>query len=189
MSRSLPMCLRGTGRNVPETVRTNAYYAERLDTSDDWIVSRTGIRQRYVAADHETTSTLGSEASRAALADAGIEPSDLDLIICATISGDCPFPATANFIQHQLGVGGIASFDISAACSGFVYALITGANYLQSGHYRNILIVGAETLTRIVDQEDRTHCVLFGDGAGAAVIGPARNDGQGVIAYSMGVDP
>jgi 3-oxoacyl-[acyl-carrier-protein] synthase-3 len=183
------MCLRGTGHYVPANVRTNEYYTERLDTNDEWIVSRTGIRARHVVADDQTTSTLGAAASRAALEDAGIPPEDLDLILCATITGDCPFPATANFIQHELGLAGIPSFDMSAACSGFVYALVTGATFLQTGHYRNVLVIGAETLTRVVDQEDRTSCILFGDGAGAAVISPTDDVDQGIINYSMGADP
>ncbi len=189
MSKPIGMWLRGTGRYLPKQVRTNDDFARYLDTSDEWIFSRTGIRERRIAAPDETTSSMGAEAARSALADAGIEPGDVDLIICATVTGDCPFPATANFIQQRLGVPDICSFDISAACSGFVYALVTGATYLQTGRYRNILVVGAETLSRFADQEDRSTCVLLADGAGAAVISPASDENRQLLAYTMGVEP
>lgn len=189
MNRTLPMRISGTGRCIPDNVRTNHDFAARLDTSDEWIVSRTGIRERRIAGPNDTAASLGAEAARHALDDAGLAAADVDLIICATVTGDCPFPATANFLQHRLGIRHIASFDLAAACSGFVYGFVTAATFLQTGRYRHILVVGTEVLSRFVDQEDRSTCVLFGDGAGATVLSPAADPTEQLLAFSLGVEP
>ncbi len=162
--------LRGTGSALPANVVTNAELAERVDTSDEWIVERTGIRQRYIAEDGETTSTLAIAAARAALDDARIEAGEIDLIVLATATPDNTFPATATKVQHALGCNGCIAFDVAAVCSGFLYALATADSMLQSGMAKRALVIGAETFSRILDWEDRTTCVLFGDGAGAIVI-------------------
>jgi 3-oxoacyl-[acyl-carrier-protein] synthase-3 len=160
----------GSGCYLPERVLTNAELATRVDTSDDWIVQRTGIRERHVAADGEFTSHLGIKAALAALADAGLAPQDIDLIVCATSTPDNTFPATAVSIQAGLGITGGFAFDIQAVCSGFVYGLGTVDGLLRSGLAKRALLIGAETFSRILDWTDRTTCVLFGDGAGAVVI-------------------
>ncbi len=162
--------LRGTGSALPANVVTNAELAERVDTSDEWIVERTGIRQRYIAEDGETTSTLAIAAARAALDDAGMEAGEIDLIVLATATPDNTFPATATKVQHTLGCNGCIAFDVAAVCAGFLYALATADSMLQSGMAKRALVIGAETFSRILDWEDRTTCVLFGDGAGAIVI-------------------
>jgi 3-oxoacyl-[acyl-carrier-protein] synthase-3 len=160
----------GSGCYLPERVLTNAELATRVDTSDDWIVQRTGIRERHVAADGEFTSHLGIKAALAALADAGLAPQDIDLIVCATSTPDNTFPATAVSIQAGLGITGGFAFDIQAVCSGFVYGLGTVDGMLRAGLAKRALLIGAETFSRILDWTDRTTCVLFGDGAGAVVI-------------------
>ncbi len=160
----------GAGCYLPERVLTNAELASRVDTSDDWIVQRTGIRERHIAADGEFTSHLGIKAAQAALADAGLTPQDIDLIVCATSTPDNTFPATAVSIQSGLGITGGFAFDIQAVCSGFVYGLGTVDGMLRTGLAKRALLIGAETFSRILDWTDRTTCVLFGDGAGAVVI-------------------
>jgi 3-oxoacyl-[acyl-carrier-protein] synthase-3 len=160
----------GAGCYLPERVLTNAELATQVDTSDDWIVQRTGIRERHIAADGEFTSHLGIKAAQAALADAGLEPQDIDLIVCATSTPDNTFPATAVSIQSGLGITGGFAFDIQAVCSGFVYGLGTVDGMLRTGLAKRALLIGAETFSRILDWTDRTTCVLFGDGAGAVVI-------------------
>ena len=178
----------GLGAVVPDKVLTNADFEKYLDTSDEWITQRTGIKERRVVGDGETTASLAVGASRAALADAGVAPADLDLIICATISPEMVFPATACFIQQQLGATDVAAFDLSAACSGWVYGVAIASQFIETGRYRRILVVGAETLSRFADYEDRTSCILFGDGAGAVVIEPADADGKGVLYTVMHAD-
>lgn len=160
----------GAGCYLPERVLTNAELASQVDTSDDWIVQRTGIRERHIAADGEFTSHLGIKAAQAALADAGLAPEDIDLIVCATSTPDNTFPATAVSIQSGLGITGGFAFDIQAVCSGFVYGLGTVDGMLRTGLAKRALLIGAETFSRILDWTDRTTCVLFGDGAGAVVI-------------------
>jgi 3-oxoacyl-[acyl-carrier-protein] synthase-3 len=160
----------GSGCYLPERILTNAELAAMVDTSDDWIVQRTGIRERRIAADGELTSDLGIKAARAALADAGMVPQDIDLIVCATSTPDNTFPATAVSIQAGLGITGGAAFDLQAVCSGFVYGLGAVDGMLRAGMARRALLIGAETFSRILDWTDRTTCVLFGDGAGAVVI-------------------
>ncbi|MEL6488242.1 MAG: beta-ketoacyl-ACP synthase 3, partial [Pseudomonadota bacterium] len=169
----------GTGSCLPETVLTNDELAERVDTSDEWIIARTGIRQRHIAGEGETTATLATNAARAALADAGLEPADIDLIIIATATPDNTFPATATKVQNALGCNGGIAFDVAAVCSGFLYALATADSLLRTGAAKRALVIGAETFSRILDWEDRTTCVLFGDGAGAVVLeAPADASGQ-----------
>ncbi|CAN1722203.1 3-oxoacyl-[acyl carrier protein] synthase 3 [Hyphomicrobium sp. 1Nfss2.1] len=162
--------IRGVGAHLPKRVMTNADMEKIVDTSDDWIVERTGIRQRHIASDGELTSDLGIAAARQALVRAGVDPVDVDLVICATATPDRTFPATAVRIQHGLGVTKGAAFDVQAVCSGFVYALTIADNFIKSGQFKRAVVVGAETFSRILDWEDRATCVLFGDGAGAVVL-------------------
>lgn len=177
----------GTGSYVPEKVLTNLDLEKFLDTSDEWIVTRTGIRERHVAAEGEATSDLATNAARRALEAAGIGADDLDLIVVGTISGDYPWPATACLVQHKLGTRGQATFDVSAACCGFLYALANAVSQIESGRVRRALVVGAEILTRLVDWEDRNTCVLFGDGAGAVVL-EAQEGEQGVLSTHLHAD-
>ncbi len=170
----------GCGSYLPARIVTNAELAQRVDTTDEWIVQRTGIRQRHVATESETTSVLGLKAAQAALADAGMEPAEVDLIIVATATPDHTFPATATQIQAALGIAGGVAFDLQAVCSGFVFALATADKFLSTGAARTALVIGAETFSRILDWEDRTTCVLFGDGAGAVVL--RAEPGEGTLA-------
>ena len=182
--------LTGTGSALPRRVVTNADLAERVDTSDEWIVERTGIRQRYLAQEDETTSSLATEAARQALDAAGIEASEIGLIVLATATPDHTFPATATQVQHALGCKGGVAFDVAAVCSGFLYALATADSLLRTGMAKKALVIGAETFSRILDWEDRTTCVLFGDGAGAVVL-EARDvaeDGPGILASKLHAD-
>jgi 3-oxoacyl-[acyl-carrier-protein] synthase-3 len=167
----------GCGSYLPERVLTNADLAKMVDTSDEWIVQRTGIRERHIAADGETTSMLGIAAAKAALADAGLEASDIDLVICGTSTPDWTFPSTATQIQDGLGIHHGTAFDLQAVCSGFVFALATADKFLQSGSHKRALVIGAETFSRILDWSDRTTCVLFGDGAGAVVLEARPGEG------------
>lgn len=186
--------LKGTGSALPAKCVSNAELAERVDTSDEWIVERTGIRQRYIAGEGETTSTLATAAARAALADAGLTIGDIDLIVLATATPDKTFPATATMVQAALGGSGFPAFDVAAVCSGFLYALATVDSMLRTGMARRALVIGAETFTRILDWEDRTTCVLFGDGAGAFVLAAedVAEDGQfagpGILATRLHAD-
>ncbi len=170
----------GCGSYLPQRIVTNAELATRVDTTDEWIVQRTGIRQRHVAAADEPTSVLGLKAAQAALADAGLDAAQIDLIIVATATPDHTFPATATQIQSALGIHGGAAFDLQAVCSGFVFGLTTADKFLTSGAARAALVIGAETFSRILDWEDRTTCVLFGDGAGAVVM--VAEPGEGTLA-------
>lgn len=160
----------GCGSYLPEQVVTNAQLAARIDTSDEWIVQRTGIRERHVAAAGEFTSHLAIKAAQAALADAGVDAQSIELIVLATSTPDNTFPATAVAVQHGLGINHGAAFDLQAVCSGFVFALATADNFLRTGAYKRALVIGAETFSRILDWNDRGTCVLFGDGAGAVVL-------------------
>jgi len=184
--------IRGIGAHLPARIMTNDDLSEFVETSNDWIVERTGIHQRHIAEDGETTSDLGVAAARQAMIRAGIDPIDIDLIICATATPDRTFPATAVRIQSMLGITTGAAFDIQAVCSGFVYALVCADNFLKAGQSRRALVIGAETFSRILDWEDRSTCVLFGDGAGAVVLEaqPQRGDrnDRGIIASRLRSD-
>jgi len=162
--------IRGVGAHLPKRVMTNADLAKIVDTTDDWIVERTGIRSRHIAGEGEHTSDLGVAAAKQALVRAGIDPVDIDLVICATATPDRTFPATAVTIQRALGVTKGAAFDVQAVCSGFVYALTIADNFLKAGQFKRAVVVGSETFSRILDWTDRATCVLFGDGAGAVVL-------------------
>ncbi|MBX7488270.1 ketoacyl-ACP synthase III [Qipengyuania sp. GH25] len=177
----------GTGSALPANCVSNADLAERVDTSDDWIVERTGIRQRYIAGEGETTSTLAIDASRKALAAAGVDAGEIGLIILATATPDHTFPATATQVQAALGCGGGVAFDVQAVCSGFLYALATADSLLRTGMAKKALVIGSETFSRILDWDDRTTCVLFGDGAGAIVLEAkdVAEDGPGILASRL----
>jgi 3-oxoacyl-[acyl-carrier-protein] synthase III len=172
--------VRGSGSFLPARVVKNAELEQGVDTSDAWIVQRTGIHQRHIAADGETTSMLGIKAAEAALADADVSAQDIDLIVCATSTPDYTFPATATQIQAGLGITQGVAFDLQAVCSGFVFAVATADKFLTSGSHERALVIGAETFSRILDWHDRTTCVLFGDGAGAVVL--EARDGEGTLA-------
>lgn len=182
--------IRGSGSALPAQVVTNADLAARVDTSDEWIVERTGIRQRYLAGPDETTASLATDAARRALEAAGIEAGEIDLIVLATATPDQTFPATATIVQHQLGCNGGIAFDVAAVCSGFLYALAAADSMLRTGMARRALVIGAETFSRILDWEDRTTCVLFGDGAGAIVLEAqdVAEDGPGVLMTRLHAD-
>lgn len=169
--------VRGFGSALPKRVLTNQEMESRVDTTDEWIVQRTGIRQRYIADESETTASLGEAAARAALDNAGLTPADIDLIILATSTPDNTFPASAVNIQNRLGMKHGAAFDIQAVCTGFVFAMSTADLYIRGGMAKRVLVIGAETFSRILDWNDRTTCVLFGDGAGAVVL--EAQEGQG----------
>lgn len=176
----------GTGAYLPAKVLTNRDLERMVDTSDEWIYARTGIRQRHIAADHEQTSDLALAASRKALAAAGIDAAELDLVVVATTTPDMVFPSTACILQAKLGTRSCAAFDMQAVCSGFVYGLTTADQFIRSGHYRNALVVGAEIYSRILDWTDRATCVLFGDGAGAVVL--SRSESPGIISSHLHAD-
>jgi 3-oxoacyl-[acyl-carrier-protein] synthase III len=173
--------IKGTGSYVPARVVTNDDLAKLVDTSDEWIRKRVGIRERRYAAEGETSSDMAAEAARRALAAAQMNPDDLDMIIVGTITGDMPLPACAVFIQRKLGCREIPAFDVAAACAGFIFALSTGDSFIRSGAARNVLVIGVETLTRITNFDDRNTCVLFGDGAGAAVLSRVENADDGLL--------
>ena len=170
MSERIHSRIAGTGSYLPEKVVTNDDLSKVVDTSDEWIRTRTGIRQRHVAADGQTSSDMGHQAALKAIEAAGIEPSEIDLIVVGTTTPDYVFPSTACLIQQKLGVPGCPAFDVNAACSGFLFALSVADQFIRTGSARTVLVVGVETLTRMVDWTDRTTCVLFGDGAGAVVL-------------------
>tara|TARA_B100001250_G_scaffold325505_1_gene289305 strand:+ start:93 stop:1082 length:990 start_codon:yes stop_codon:yes gene_type:complete len=187
MSGSPRSILRGIGSYVPERKVDNQELSEKVDTSDEWIRTRTGIKERRFAAENESTSDLALEASRRALEDAGVSPEKIDLVVVATITPDMAFPSTACLLQHKLGIPKVACFDLEAACSGFLYALDVADGMLSSGRYECALVVGAEKLSSIMDWEDRTTCVLFGDGAGAAVL-TKEGEGAEMIGFQCGAD-
>jgi 3-oxoacyl-[acyl-carrier-protein] synthase-3 len=178
----------GVGAYAPARVLSNTDLEKIVDTSDEWITERTGIRERRVASDTEATSDMALEASKSALGAAGLSPADLDMIIVGTVTPDMQFPATAAFLQQKLGLSDIPAFDVSAACAGFIYAMAIGDQFIKARAHRHVLVVGAELLTRVMNWQDRTTCVLFGDGAGAAVLGPASGDGRGVMSTSLHTD-
>ncbi len=177
----------GTGSALPRKRVSNAELAETVDTSDEWIVARTGIKFRHIAEDDETTGTLGTAAARAALDAAGLDTSEIDLIVLATATPDQTFPATATKVQAALGINDCVAFDVAAVCSGFLYAVSVAESMIRSGSATNALVIGSETFSRILDWEDRGTCVLFGDGAGAIVLG-ASEDGRGVLSAKLHAD-
>jgi 3-oxoacyl-[acyl-carrier-protein] synthase-3 len=181
MAKPIRAAITGMGTAVPEKVLTNLDFEKFLDTSDEWITQRTGIKERRIVSDGQTTATLGTQAARKALDDAHLQSRDVELIICATVTPEMVFPATACFIQDALGVKDIPAFDINAACSGFVYGLTVASKFIETGTYKKVLLVGADTLTRFSDYTDRGSCVLFGDGAGAVVLEPTDEPGKGIL--------
>lgn len=182
--------LKGTGSALPAKLVSNAELARRVDTTDDWIVERTGIRQRYIAGEGETSATLATAAARAAMADAGLEIGDIDLIVVATTTPDKTFPSTATIVQAALGGAGFPAFDVAAVCSGFLYAVGTADAMLRTGMARRALVIGAETMSRLLDWEDRTTCVLFGDGAGAFLLAAedVAEGGPGILGTRLHAD-
>src|SRR3989344_5692069 len=176
----------GLGSYLPETVVTNKDLEKMVDTTDEWITTRTGIKERRIARKDEATSDMASEAAKRALKDAGLTAKDIDLIIVATITPDMFFPATACLLQEKLGARTVASFDISVACSGFIYGLAIANQFISSGTYKYSLVIGAEKLSSITDWSDRNTCVLFGDGAGAAVLGPVEKGG--ILSVPLGAN-
>ena len=184
----LRAAIASVGSAVPEKVMTNHDFEAFLDTSDEWITQRTGIKERRIAGEGETTVTLATAAAKQALQRAGVDAKDLDMIICGTVSPEMPFPAVACFVQAALGADHCAAFDLSAACSGFVYALATGASFIELGKYRNVLVIGVDVLSRFADWEDRGSCILFGDAAGAVLLQPTEEPDKGLIYSTMHAD-
>ncbi|WP_061569770.1 beta-ketoacyl-ACP synthase III [Caldibacillus debilis] len=177
----------GIGRYIPEKVVTNFDLEKMMDTSDEWIRTRTGIEERRIASDRTGTSDMAYEASLRALENAGITAEDIDLILTATVTPDYSFPSVSCVLQERLGAKNAAAMDISAACSGFIYGMVTAKQFIESGAYRYVLVVGAEKLSKITNWDDRNTAVLFGDGAGAAVMGPV-SDGKGILSFELGAD-
>lgn len=184
---TVPVGIWGTGSAAPERVLTNSDLERMVDTSDEWIRTRTGIRERHIAGDETATSDMALAAGRRALDAAGLPPEALDLIVVATVTPDMSFPSAANVVQDRLGARRAAAFDLAAACSGFLYGLDVAWAAIATGRYRHALVVGAESLSKITDYTDRSTCVLFGDGAGAAVLGPVR-EGYGILSTHLGSD-
>jgi 3-oxoacyl-[acyl-carrier-protein] synthase-3 len=178
----------GTGHYLPPVVRTNADLEKMVDTSDAWITERTGIRERRIAPDGVFTSDMATSAGKEALAMAGLAATDLDMIIVGTVTPDMPMPATAAFVQQKLGAGNCPSFDLSAACAGFVYGLTIADQFVRSGAMKHVLVIGVELLSRVIDWSDRTTCVLFGDGAGAMVVGPTDGSTSGILSTAIHTD-
>ncbi len=177
----------GIGRYVPERVMTNADLEKMVDTSDEWIRTRTGIEERRIAENDMDTSHMAERAGKEALRDAGLDAGDIDLILVATVTGDYGFPSVACLIQERLGAVNAVAMDISAACAGFIYGMITAKQYIDTNTYKNVLVIGVEKLSKITDWEDRNTAVLFGDGAGAAIIAPVDDD-KGILSFDMGSD-
>lgn len=189
MTRSAPgVIIAGTGSYAPSNVVTNDEISTYVDTSDEWIRARTGIRERRFAEDHETASSMGIQAAKQAMESAGVGTDDIDLIIVATLSPDMFFPSTASLIQTKLGLNKVTSFDLSAACSGFIYGVEVASSMMRSGAFRHALVIGSEKLSNILDWEDRSTCVLFGDGAGAVVLSKVEAEDIGVIDSYSGND-
>ncbi len=180
--------LLGIGAAVPPDVLTNQHFVDRLDTTDEWIVTRTGIRERRVAPPGVLSSDLAAEAGRRALEACGVAAEEIDALVVATATPDTPFPSTACWTQAKLGLRHIPAFDIGAGCSGFLYALLNGNALIKSGEASRVLVIGVDELSRITNYQDRTTCVLFGDGAGATVLAPGDDDGRGLLATTWGAD-
>ena len=179
----------GWGMYAPEGVLTNADLERMVDTSDEWILTRTGIRERRIAGPHETTATMGAIAAKRAIATAGLEPDDIDMILLATCTPDYQLPSTAAFVKEAIGNRRAAAMDLAAACSGFVFGFATADAMVRSGMYRNVLVIGAELLTRFLDFTDRATCILFGDGAGAVVLSASDEPGGGMLGSDLTTDP
>jgi 3-oxoacyl-[acyl-carrier-protein] synthase III len=177
----------GIGKYVPERIVTNHDLEKIMDTSDEWIKTRTGIEERRIADDDMNTSDMGYLAAMKAIEDAGISPQELDMIIVATVTPDRPFPSVACMLQEKLGAKNAAAMDVSAACAGFMYAMVTAKQFIETGAYKYVLVVGVEKLSKILNWEDRNTAVLFGDGAGAVVIGPV-SEGRGILSFELGAD-
>jgi 3-oxoacyl-[acyl-carrier-protein] synthase III len=177
----------GIGRYVPEKVLTNADLEKMVDTSDEWIRTRTGIEERRIAGDDMNTSDLSYEAAKAAIKNAGISPEEIDMILVATVTPDQPFPSVATMLQERLGAKRAAAMDLSAACAGFMYGMITAKQFIENNAYKHILVIGVEKLSKITDWNDRNTAVLFGDGAGAVVMGPV-SEGRGILSFELGAD-
>ncbi len=180
MGKAVRAAITGVGAYVPQKVLTNFDLEKMVDTSDEWITQRTGIRERRIAGPNDSTASMAAAAARAACRQAGVKPSELDLIVCATITPETLCPASACFIQRDLGAAGAAVFDLSAACSGWIYGLALAQRFIEAGQFSRCLIVGSETLSRFTDYTDRSSCILFGDGAGAVVMQPTTEPGRGV---------
>ena len=183
-----PVEIAGTGMSVPENVVTNHDFARRLDTNDEWIVQRTGIRERRIATADQTTITFGAAAGKAALADAGLNPADIDLLICNTITPEHTLPTTSCELQAAIGLRHVPAFDQVSACTGFVWGVVTAANYIVGGTIDRALVIGVEVMSRITDMDDRGTAILFGDAAGAAVVRRATKPGREILAVRMGAD-
>jgi 3-oxoacyl-[acyl-carrier-protein] synthase III len=177
----------GIGRYLPEKIVTNADLEKVMDTSDEWIRTRTGIEERRIADDNTNSSDMGFAAAQKAIEDAGITPEDIDLILVATVTPDQPFPSVACMLQERLGAKKAAAMDVSAACAGFMYGIITGKQFVESGAYKYVLVVGVEKLSKITDWNDRNTAVLFGDGAGAVIVGEV-SEGRGILSFELGAD-
>ncbi len=188
MNLSWPVEVAGSGMSVPEKIVTNDDFARRLDTSDEWIVQRTGIRERRMSAPGSATLRLAREAAQRAMDAAGVGPKDIDVIVNATITPEHPLPSTACELQHALGCRWIPSFDLAAACSGFIYGLVNGAQFVVTGWARHALVLGVDCMTRMADLDDRATAVLFGDGAGAVVLRRTEQPGRGILAARLGAD-
>lgn len=178
----------GTGHYLPEIVRTNADLAKMVDTSDEWIRERTGIRARHIAPEGVNTSDMATAAAKRAMEAAGLGPNDIDMIIVGTVTPDMPMPATAVFVQQKLGIPSCPAFDLSAACAGYVFGLSIADQFIRTGAAKHVIVIGVELLSRVIDWTDRTTCVLFGDGAGAVVVGPASGDGRGILSTKILTD-
>ena len=183
-----PVSIVSTGAYVPERILTNAEMEKMVDTTDEWIYSRTGIRERHIARDDEASSDMGAAAARVAMRDAGVDPEEIDLIIVGTCTPDMAFPSTACFVQKLIGAKNAACMDLSAACSGFLYAMEVGRQFISTGQATTALILGAEKLSTVTDWTDRTTCVLFGDGAGAAILKPSPDGARGIMSSVLGAD-
>ncbi len=180
--------IKGMGKAVPEKVLTNQDFEEFLDTSDEWIVQRTGMKRRHIVGDDESNGSLAIAAAKDVLAKTNTSPDELDMIICATITPEMPYPATACFVHEALGCGDIPAFDMSAACSGFVYGLGVASQFIQSGVHKTILVIGADAMSRTSDYTDRGTCILFGDGAGAAILEATDEPGKGLSYFTLHAD-
>jgi 3-oxoacyl-[acyl-carrier-protein] synthase-3 len=178
----------GSGSYTPSRIYDNNHFAEYLDTSDEWIVPRTGIKERHIAEEGEATLGIAVKAGRAALEDAGLKATDIDAVLCCTATPEVPIPSTSCMIQHELGATNAAAMDVGAACAGLVYGIVTASSMIASGLFQRVLVIGAETLSRFTDYQDRGTCILFGDGGGAVVLGPTDDASRGILHCELGAD-